>query len=405
MNEEGAIDQVGLRLAAARKRAGLTQEQLGEALDLDKTQVSKIERGHRRLDISEVAAAAGRLGTTTRALLGMGERSKLALAARLATDAPEGAFKRAQTRARQIVEVDDVLSEICGLTPSLSRESIEDLSGFGRRLAEQGKTSDRAIREQGRLLADETRRLLDLGSGALGDLPDLIETYFGVDVALSPLGTDADGLCVHADDVRLILASSDFTSGHVRFTLAHELGHHLFGDPRDIIGEDHAAMFAKTATERRANAFAANFLMPEKGIRAFLDFRSEVSPISPSGIVQLIVNFQVSLQAMSYRLQELGLLPAKDAEAIRDRPVKDLVRTYADNHAAQLATQVASNVRPPTRLLQAARTGFAQRQIGLGPIASLLERMDDAALFDELMTMPEIARALTVSTASDELVV
>lgn len=38
-----------------------------------------------------------------------------------------------------------------------------------------------------------TRRELDLGSDALGDVAGLIEQHFGVDVALSPLGTEVAG--------------------------------------------------------------------------------------------------------------------------------------------------------------------------------------------------------------------
>jgi transcriptional regulator with XRE-family HTH domain len=84
MENKFEIDEVGLRVRAARKRTGLSQVQLGLALGLDKSQISKIEKGKRRLDIGEVADAAICLGTTTRELLGMGERSKLDLAARLA---------------------------------------------------------------------------------------------------------------------------------------------------------------------------------------------------------------------------------------------------------------------------------------------------------------------------------
>jgi hypothetical protein len=34
-------------------------------------------------------------------------------------------------------------------------------------------------------------------------------------------------LCIHSDGVALILASTDYTDGHVRCTVAHELGHHV----------------------------------------------------------------------------------------------------------------------------------------------------------------------------------
>lgn len=49
-------------------------------------------------------------------------------------------------------------------------------------------------RRQGRDLAELTRREIDLGTDAIADLAAVIEQHFGVDVALSLMGTDADGL-------------------------------------------------------------------------------------------------------------------------------------------------------------------------------------------------------------------
>lgn len=383
----------------------MTQEELGEALGLDKTQVSKIERGRRRLDIGEVAAAAVFLRTTTRDLLGMPERSKLALATRLATDAPRDSLRKLQNRARQIVEIDDVLAEVVGLSPGRANEGVEEIRAKGSELAHRRQVSGVALRRQGQELAEEARKVLDLGSDALGDLPDLVETYFGVDVALSPMGEGADGLCVHGDDVRLIVANSDFTPGHVRFTLAHELGHHLFGDPRAIIGEDHQAMFTKEPTEQRANAFAANFLMPEKGIRTTLRSLDEGARVSQSAVVQLMLHFGVSLMAITYRLQNLELLTDEKGNALRGMPVAKLIEAHADKKTADVATQDLGIVRPPTRLHRAAREAFVSRKLGLGPLAALLERPDDDALFTELLESEDVTSAFAENAAAEQFVV
>ena len=61
-----------------------------------------------------------------------------------------------------------------------------------------------------------------------------------------------------------------FSQGHVRFTLAHELGHRLLGEPRDVINGGERDMFAGNLQERRVNAFAGHLLMPEEGIRETL---------------------------------------------------------------------------------------------------------------------------------------
>ncbi len=259
----------------------------------------------------------------------MPERTKLACAARLAANAPEGALRNAYRRARQLVEIDDTLTEVAGLVAATPTTAAEALLAKGRALGRRSVSSKTTAKRQGRELAAASRADLELGVDALGNLPDLIESHFGVDVALSPLGTEADGLCVHGGGVNLILASSDFPAGHVRFTLAHELAHHLLDDTREVIGEDHAAMFEDNVVEQRANAFAAHFLMPEPGIKAMLRFRQETPPVSAASVVALMIHFQVSLAALVYQLNELGLLSFEEGQALRARrqqPRADLRR-------------------------------------------------------------------------------
>jgi predicted transcriptional regulator len=97
-----------------------------------------------------------------------------------------------------------------------------------------------------------------------------------------------------------------------RFTMAHELGHYLFH--RDLVGEgvdDNRAyrsvkggnFFNLNITsehETEANRFAANLLMPARLVRQYHDdFGGDIARLS--------TKFQVSQEAMTYRLQSLGL--------------------------------------------------------------------------------------------------
>ena len=49
-------------LIEVRRRAGLTQVQLGEKLPFEQPGISKIERGERRLDVIELKMICDRLG-------------------------------------------------------------------------------------------------------------------------------------------------------------------------------------------------------------------------------------------------------------------------------------------------------------------------------------------------------
>jgi Zn-dependent peptidase ImmA (M78 family) len=107
-----------------------------------------------------------------------------------------------------------------------------------------------------------------------------------------------------------------------RFTIAHELGHMLLHDGRPLI-VDHSirvnfrndvSSMATDDEEIEANAFAAALLMPRPLVLSHL--KAYLSEIAPSGgsvsredlIAQLAREFDVSAEAMGYRLINLGIL-------------------------------------------------------------------------------------------------
>jgi hypothetical protein len=205
-------------------------------------------------------------------------------------------------------------------------------------------------------------------------------------VALSPLGTDADGLCVHGGPAALILASSDFPDGHVRFTLAHEMTHHLLADPREVIEEAERDMFADTAAEWRANAFAGHFLMPERGVRSVLAWLGEASgTVSERAAVALMEHFGVSMAALVYQLNIIGVVTYSAGQKLRSRSVSALVDLHQEVAPSGAATTVGHVRRPPERLARRALAAAREQRLGLSVVASLLERDDDEQLWDEVM--------------------
>lgn len=397
-SEQYAV-QVGTRVAAARKRRGMTGTELGEKVGLRKDQISKIESGRRRLDISELPRVAAALGVPVRSLLGQPDRPALAIAGRLAAEAGPDAVLSVRRRARQLLEIEDLLTQVTGMPPA--RPSPQ-----GHRVVEQARASFRArprsraeAKRQGRELAELTRRELDLGSDALGDIAGLIEQHFAVDVALSPLGSDVDGLCVHSGAVALILASTDSPDGRVRFTLAHELGHHLLGDPREVIEEAERDMFADTAVERRASAFAGHLLMPERGVRSVLAWLGvEPDTVSERAVIALMEHFGVSMAALIYQLNIIGVLSYDDGQQLRSRGVTSLVERHRDVAPSGAATTVSHIRRPPERLARQALAAAQEQRLGLSVLASLLERDDDEQLWQEIMA------SHTQATASTDIV-
>lgn len=74
---------VGERIAALRTVRGLTGDQLGSTVGLTESQVSEVENGTRKLDVSELAVLADALGVTLAEILGVELGGIRALAARV----------------------------------------------------------------------------------------------------------------------------------------------------------------------------------------------------------------------------------------------------------------------------------------------------------------------------------
>ncbi len=102
-----------------------------------------------------------------------------------------------------------------------------------------------------------------------------------------------------------------------RFTIAHEIGHHLLhpnrpevvideqmfffrGEPRDKGTPEHLR-------EMEANAFAAALLMPKELLQAEAR-RREFSAFDETAVRSAASRFGVSTQALTFRLQNLGML-------------------------------------------------------------------------------------------------
>jgi transcriptional regulator with XRE-family HTH domain len=388
---------VGRRVRAARRRSGLDATALAEQVGLTRDKLSKIENGRRRVAPRELPALAHALHLPLSALLGDSDatRPALALAHRVAATAPESATSGARARAIEILQAEGRLGKHTELPP---RQLSPGGAAIERLVATSFATTPRTAPEaqrQGRVLAEEVRRILEFGIAEIGDLPALVEMHFAADVALSPLGEGgSDGLCAHDGEAALLVVNTDYPTGRTRFTLAHELGHHLLRDPRDVIEERLGDMFASSYIERRVNAFAGHLLLPLKAVITTLAWlgcgRDDLVAANARGRVALgylMLRYGVSLPCALSQIVEAGCLTVRAKTDLIDKlRAGELVRA-----ARRLISecpgpeQTTREQRPPARLVAAALEAVRAGYIGMNTMAVVLGRADDDALFDEVM--------------------
>lgn len=134
-------------------------------------------------------------------------------------------------------------------------------------------------------------------SGPLSNLVGAVEAA-GAVVVYSPLsGCAVSGVTISAPGLLpIIILNADQPADRLRFTLAHELGHlvmHRFPNPN---------------MENEANDFASAFLMPVNDIKIALRGRIDLRRLAA-----LKPEWRVSMQAILYRAQSLGLIEKSEA--------------------------------------------------------------------------------------------
>jgi len=372
MNEK----ELGARIAALRETRGMTGEELGAALGLSRSQVSKVEHGTRRLDVSEVAAIADALEASLAEVLGVERSGSLALAARVMAAPQADDTLPSRRRLRQLLEAEASLATSTGLRESRPTQPGLDVLAM---IKDQGIPSGRVPWRDGEDLADLVRQGLGLGRAPIADVAELAERHFGLDVLAWPTGTAASGLCAHGHGVAMILISTSFPPGHQRFTAAHELAHHLLRDPREIV-IDSDLHDSSNPMEKRASAFAAALLMPAEGLRDVIAGR----PIDETVLSELMRNFGASFSALLYRLasSSVGLLNTRMRDAWLQKPASSVLRAANDPAPEELTVPDESR-RIPARLWRAAQAGYQNGRVGIGTLAALADE-DAEQLFIRL---------------------
>jgi Zn-dependent peptidase ImmA (M78 family)/transcriptional regulator with XRE-family HTH domain len=315
-------ETIATRVKLAREQAHATQEAIANHLGIPRPSVSEIEAGRRDLSSTELAALSDYLKKPMEWFLATGEQfapdswnpERFRLRGGHLEDGDRAALLDFARRSLEYAE----LEELVGLRPSggqVPPPRYRELSG-------------RHI-DQGRAVAEGERARLRLGSQPIGDVVALLERQ-GIKVLdwQMPDTSSIDGaLFASAETGPSILLNKAAPSARRQFTAAHEYAHLLFdldGDQAEVCFRGGGAALA----EKRANAFAAEFLSPTSGVLEFLETRGvpKKRPVTVGDVVELQRYFNVSYEATLWRLLNLGLIDADEREDMAQFRPSALIR-------------------------------------------------------------------------------
>jgi len=293
-------NEIGERVREARLAIRLSQEQLAEKMRLDRTMISKIEAGTRRLDALELAQLARALDMPIGHFLNappavMSHRTPLA--EDTTTDATQTSYRIDSILAAWLREI-RLLMSLGTLQPMPTKRYPRKVDG------------PMAAAEAARWLRSE----LGLESMPIESLAQLCERC-GQYVLVTEL--PGDGASVVDGDVAVAVVSLRGDPGRRRATAAHELGHLVLGDEYST---DLGVSASRDTREAVIDAFAAELLLPAEVIRR----AKREAASSRSVLVRLAAEYRTSWS--------LTLRQARAGEAISDTEEKSL-RAYPPTFA------------------------------------------------------------------------
>jgi Zn-dependent peptidase ImmA (M78 family) len=203
----------------------------------------------------------------------------------------------------------------------------------------------------------------EAGLHAEDPVPDIVEVVerIGIPVAVWPFGADGpDGLYVSDGIDRLIVLNSGKYLPRFRFTAAHELGHATYQDGPRL---DVDILAGTSREEKRGNAFAGNFLVPGRALRARCQ---NPTTIDPEDVLVLASEFGVSYPTLVYRLHNTGLIGASNRDRLLDASSAVVME--------KLRGQPGNEVRLPADFAKNARIAYEKYDISFQRFSELLRR-------------------------------
>jgi transcriptional regulator with XRE-family HTH domain/predicted HTH domain antitoxin len=354
---------VGARVRAARERSGLSQRDLESRARVSQSTLHRVETGKRtNATLADFDRLAQALDVGLDELLyGSAVEARVLAAARTSGCAGD-ALRAALEQGIELLKLDDRLDAV---VPRLQQGStyrkLEILAGG-------------SIQERGRAAARQAREALGLGNGPIGDLVEAAEHLTGVDIGTMPLPPGVSGICATDPErsTSVVLVNSNDVAERQRFTLAHELGHLLFGDKTHVDAIDGE----RSPREVLCDEFARHLLIPRDGVREWLDHVADPvgEPRVDERIVALLArHFGASPEATRIQLDRMGLLSGE----LRDAGLPSGRRwAYRYGWGPQYDSDQAAAGQPrvPRRILDRAIEAYRDGKLGIGALAKLQDR-------------------------------
>lgn len=326
-------EEFGKRIGQARKAVGFTQLDLASAIGLERTVITKIESGTRRIDSLELARISKVL--------------RRPVSWFLMTPSP-AVISRREAREGVELEADVLLESLASDLEQLVGMNLlisSKCPGFGVTV-DTVQTAEQAAIKVRRHLGLEAQPLVDLGR---------VSEQLGLYLFVLPLDAAVQGSYIAMRSGGVALVQGNAPTGKRRFTAVHELGHHVLADEYStewIKG-------GKDERERLISAFAVHLLLPRSAAAArWQALGGKDDPWNAA--VHLGAEFGLSWSALCGQLKNLDLVSEDLRADLTQRPPG--IADFIERELTLMSLPVCPSI--PTGYAAAVIKAFRGQRIG-----------------------------------------
>ena len=295
---------IGQNIQEARYRAGMSQADLAELLSVHRSALSRMEAGLRAVTAVELVRIAAFLGVSEADLLA--PRSRVRASPRTS---------RLLLRAAYVTEDDH---EQLNWASDLWDVASKHLPS-GRPVGPERRPRFLSSVQIAELYAGITRESIGLRASDPVQNLSAVAMELGVAVAVArmPSRSNLAGCSIMGDGcASLALVNSNHPESRQRFTLAHEIAHHvLHRNSGAITCQDISVRRGRPPTsEFEADVFASAFLLPRRAIRRL----ARTQPSASALLRAVQTQFGTSRSATLARLRGLKVITTSDGETYAD---------------------------------------------------------------------------------------
>lgn len=295
---------LGERIRDARKRAGVSQEELGRAISLDRTAVNKIEAGVRKVTALELSDIAAAIDVRMSTLL---EEPTPALVSHRSSQGLDTADS----------QIDALLAKFADEVEFIASLGVDELRLDAADAVDQAGIAQPSTNAEAEALAVQARTLMGLSAeDSIRQLSDCVASV-GLLAFSRDIGKDtADAGTILLPRGGVTLVNSHMKVGRRRLALAHELGHYLIADDYTVDWRVADYSDHTLPMESRIDRFARALLLPRAVLtqkwREAVDHSGE-----RRAAILLASEFRVDMATLATRLNDVELADSETIASVR----------------------------------------------------------------------------------------